>query len=104
MNTKLTSDKKVFGTICGILAAVFYGTNPLGALKLYEQGMNTNSVFFSRFFDDALFQLPLHRGRRRLDAVVHLSHHDSRYNGRVFQGESRYRVDSQCGDYHRISA
>jgi len=49
MNTKLTSNKKVFGTICGILAAVFYGTNPLGALKLYEQGMNTNSVLFSRF-------------------------------------------------------
>ncbi|MBP5644099.1 MAG: EamA family transporter [Bacteroidales bacterium] len=49
MNTKLTSNKKVFGTICGVLAAMFYGTNPLGALKLYEQGMNTNSVLFSRF-------------------------------------------------------
>ncbi|MBR4137944.1 MAG: EamA family transporter [Bacteroidales bacterium] len=49
MNNKITSNKKVFGTICGILAAVFYGTNPLGALKLYEQGMNTNSVLFSRF-------------------------------------------------------
>ncbi len=46
---KITSNKKVFGTICGILAAMFYGTNPLGALKLYEQGMNTNSVLFSRF-------------------------------------------------------
>ena len=46
---KITSNKKFFGTICGILAAVFYGTNPLGALKLYEQGMNTNSVLFSRF-------------------------------------------------------
>ena len=45
----ITSNKKIFGTICGILAAVFYGTNPLGALKLYEQGMNTNSVLFSRF-------------------------------------------------------
>ena len=49
MNNKITSNKKVFGTICGILAAVFYGTNPLGALKLYEQGINTNSVLFSRF-------------------------------------------------------
>lgn len=47
--TSITANKKVFGTICGILAAVFYGTNPLGALKLYEQGMNTNSVLFSRF-------------------------------------------------------
>jgi len=46
---KITSNKRFFGTICGILAAVFYGTNPLGALKLYEQGMNTNSVLFSRF-------------------------------------------------------
>ncbi len=49
MKQAITSNKKIFGTICGILAAVFYGTNPLGALKLYEQGMNTNSVLFSRF-------------------------------------------------------
>ncbi|MCF0206326.1 MAG: EamA family transporter, partial [Bacteroidales bacterium] len=42
-------NSKVFGTICGILAAVFYGTNPLGALKLYAEGMNTNSVLFFRF-------------------------------------------------------
>lgn len=49
MQQSITSNKKFFGTICGILAAVFYGTNPLGALKLYEQGMNTNSVLFSRF-------------------------------------------------------
>lgn len=49
MNSKIASNKKFFGTICGILAAVFYGTNPLGALKLYEQGMNTTSVLFSRF-------------------------------------------------------
>lgn len=40
---------KVFGTICGILAAVCYGTNPLGALKLYAQGMQTSSVLFYRF-------------------------------------------------------
>lgn len=45
----IKSNKKVFGTLCGILAAVFYGTNPLGALKLYAEGMNTNSVLFSRF-------------------------------------------------------
>ena len=49
MNNRITSNKKVFGTICGILAAVFYGTNPLGALMLREQGMNVNSVLFSRF-------------------------------------------------------
>lgn len=40
---------KVFGTLCGILAAVCYGTNPLGALKLYAQGMPTSSVLFYRF-------------------------------------------------------
>ena len=43
------SNKKLFGTISGILAAIFYGTNPLGALKLYEQGMTTSSVLFCRF-------------------------------------------------------
>lgn len=48
MNKTITN-KKVFGTISGILAAIFYGTNPLGALKLYAEGMNTNSVLFCRF-------------------------------------------------------
>ena len=42
-------DKKAFGTLCGIAAAVAYGTNPLGALKLYAEGMNTPSVLFYRF-------------------------------------------------------
>jgi len=37
------------GIICGILAAVCYGTNPLGALPLYAEGMNTSSVLFLRF-------------------------------------------------------
>lgn len=35
--------------LCGILAAVCYGTNPLGALKLYAEGMPTSSVLFYRF-------------------------------------------------------
>lgn len=39
----------VKGSICGIIAAVSYGTNPLGALFLYEQGINANSVLFYRF-------------------------------------------------------
>ena len=42
-------NKKLFGTICGIAAAIAYGTNPLGALKLYAEGMNTPSVLFFRF-------------------------------------------------------
>ena len=37
------------GVICGILAAVCYGTNPFGALPLYEEGVNTSSVLFYRF-------------------------------------------------------
>lgn len=55
MNTRNTSlanlktSNRVFGILCGILAAVCYGTNPLGALKLYEQGMSTGSVLFFRF-------------------------------------------------------
>ena len=40
---------KVFGTICGIAAAVCYGMNPLGAMKLYGLGYNTNTVLFFRF-------------------------------------------------------
>jgi len=37
------------GIICGILAAVSYGTNPFGALPLYAEGVNTSSVLFYRF-------------------------------------------------------
>ena len=37
------------GIICGILAAVCYGSNPFGALPLYEEGVNTASVLFYRF-------------------------------------------------------
>jgi len=40
---------KIKGISCGILAAVCYGTNPLGALPLYEEGVNTSSVLFYRF-------------------------------------------------------
>lgn len=41
--------KKLIGTLCAIGAAVCYGTNPLGALNLYTEGMNTPSVLFYRF-------------------------------------------------------
>lgn len=43
MNTKLK------GTTYGIISAISYGMNPLGALFLYQQGINTNSVLFYRF-------------------------------------------------------
>ena len=39
----------VVGIVCGILSAMCYGTNPLGALPLYEEGMNASSVLFFRF-------------------------------------------------------
>ncbi len=39
----------MLGTLVGIAAAICYGTNPLGALKLYAAGMQTNSVLFYRF-------------------------------------------------------
>lgn len=45
----MKSSSRLFGTLCGILAAVCYGTNPFGALNLYAEGMNTSSVLFYRF-------------------------------------------------------
>lgn len=42
-------DQKLRGTICGIAAAVFYGTNPLGAMNLYKDGLTANSVLVYRF-------------------------------------------------------
>lgn len=42
-------NKKLFGILCGMLAAIAYGTNNLGAVNLYAQGMQTNSVLFYRF-------------------------------------------------------
>ena len=49
LNPRRTAGKKAWGLICGVLAAVCYGTNPLGALKLYAEGMQTGSVLFYRF-------------------------------------------------------
>jgi len=40
---------KVKGFIAGILAAVFYGTNPLGALPLYADGLTSSTVLFYRY-------------------------------------------------------
>ena len=37
------------GPLCGILAAVTYGMNPLFALPLYERGLSTSSVLFYRY-------------------------------------------------------
>ena len=42
-------NRKFWGTVAGIAAAVCYGTNPLGALNLYSDGLSTNSVLLYRF-------------------------------------------------------
>lgn len=40
---------KTKGVIYAIISAISYGTNPLGALFLYQEGVNVNSVLFHRF-------------------------------------------------------
>lgn len=42
-------NSKLKGTVCGVGAAVSYGMNPLGALPLYADGINTNTVLFFRY-------------------------------------------------------
>ena len=42
-------NSKVKGTIAGVVAAVCYGTNPLGAKFLYADGINTNTCLTHRF-------------------------------------------------------
>lgn len=37
------------GIFLAIISAICYGTNPLGALMLYGEGLNVNSVIFYRF-------------------------------------------------------
>lgn len=48
-NRSLKPSRRLVGIVCAIGAAVCYGTNPLGALNLYAEGMNTPSVLFCRF-------------------------------------------------------
>ena len=40
---------RAFGALCGILAAVCYGANPLGAVVLYHHGYTTEGVLLYRF-------------------------------------------------------
>ena len=42
-------ENKAKGFFFGILAAVSYGVNPLGAKYLYEEGLNVESVLFYRY-------------------------------------------------------
>jgi len=45
----MTEKSKFKGYLAGIIAAVAYGTNPLAALFLYQEGFNPPSVIFYRF-------------------------------------------------------
>lgn len=40
---------KAKGIICGVVAAITYGTNPLGALNLYQDGVNVDTVLLYRY-------------------------------------------------------
>ena len=45
----MTSSNIVKGFAAGIVAAVCYGTNPLGTLELYGDGFNSSSVLIYRY-------------------------------------------------------
>ncbi len=45
----MNSSNKVKGFAAGIIAAVCYGTNPLGTLKLYSDGFSSGSVLIYRY-------------------------------------------------------
>lgn len=47
--TREMKSKVIRGYAAGILAAIFYGTNPLGTLMLYDDGINAGSVLFYRY-------------------------------------------------------
>ena len=42
-------NKKLKGAIFGLIAAISYGLNPLGALYLYQDGFSVSSVLFYRY-------------------------------------------------------
>ena len=46
---EMTNSNKVKGFAAGIIAAVCYGTNPLGTLKLYDDGFSSGSVLIYRY-------------------------------------------------------
>ena len=45
----MNNKSKSIGILCAVLSAVCYGTNPFGALPLYEEGVNTATVLAHRF-------------------------------------------------------
>ncbi len=55
---------KIKGCICAIIAAIAYGTNPLGALFLYQEGLNTSSVIFYRYVFAIIILLGIVKAKR----------------------------------------
>jgi len=47
--TNKTKRKRLVGILAGAVAAICYGTNPLGALYLYQENVNTPTVLIHRF-------------------------------------------------------
>ena len=45
----MNASQRAFGVLCAIIAGVSYGTNPLGGLIMYAEGLNPSSVVFYRF-------------------------------------------------------
>lgn len=58
------------GYLCGVVAAVSYGTNPLGALWLYEDGLTPNSVLLYRFAVGAVLLALMLAARRTSFALT----------------------------------
>lgn len=48
-NKDINASSAVTGFAAGIFAAIFYGTNPLGALPLYADGITSGNVLFYRY-------------------------------------------------------
>lgn len=53
------------GTLCGIFAAVAYGTNPLFSLNLINMGIDVNSILFYRFAVATALMLAIMRANGR---------------------------------------
>lgn len=53
---RVGSGVRFWGIVAGVLGSVFYGTNPLGTLPLYGDGISSGNVLFYRYgFSVAIF-------------------------------------------------
>lgn len=59
-----SNNHRTRGYFLGILAAAAYGTNPLFALPLYEEGMSVDSVLFYRYIIAAIMMAMLMLARK----------------------------------------